>query len=368
VRSAFRVAALWLAAASGGFASAQVPSAAERSAGRAVEIVVIGTAEDLNRVEGLVELEKLGGVSWTRAERFDPTEMLADAARASERQGPTVRCWVDLRDARRGRLYFAVRSGERFLVRDVALSGRFDEVDRAALTEVLELSIAALIENERVGLTRAEASALLAERAAPPLPPAVGRVSKPSPLLDAPGVAVYPYHLAVGAFYAAQASTAGLPIAHGPGLELLWRRSGGGWNVSAWSSGQYRLTESTSTTEIGVDLDTLAVRAGGELGWGGLSMPFGARLGAGADFVHVSPRQVAAPAALTADRWSTSLVLSAALRAGARVGANLRLSALVLVDLLPVAVSYDVEIDGTTVPVFSPWRLRPGLAIELTYR
>jgi hypothetical protein len=364
-----RAAAVWLVvASSGGIAFAQSPPNADRASTPTVEIAVIGSADDLDRVKGLVEAEKLGGVGWTRADRFDPTDVLAGDSRPPDKQAPTVRCWVDLRDPRRARLYFAVRSGERFLVRDVALSGRFDEVDRAALTEVLELSITALIENERVGLTRAEARALLSERAAPSPPPPTARSVRPSPLAAAPALIDHPYRLGVGAFYGAQASTAGTPIAHGPGLTLLWRRKIGTWNAGAWSSGQYRLTESARSSEVGVDLQTLAVRAGAEIRWGGLASRYGVRLGAGADFVRISPRQVAPSAALTPDRWSTSFVLSAALRASVRLDADVHLSVLALVDLLPVAVRYDVQVDGAAVPVFSPWRVRPGLAVEATFR
>jgi hypothetical protein len=43
------------------------------------------------------------------------------------------------------------------------------------------------------------------------------------------------------------------------------------------------------------------------------------------------------------------------------------LSAVIFADVLPTAVRYNASIDGTTTPVFSPWRFRPGLTLELTF-
>src|SRR6185295_16314451 len=130
----------------------------------AVDVTVVGTADDLERVRALAPRLGTGGARWLRVDRLDPADVLR-----ARRDGDAaaVRAWVDITVATRARLYFATRSGERFLVRDLELSGRFDEVDRAALTEVLESSIGALIADERAGLTRAEAEAVIARREPP---------------------------------------------------------------------------------------------------------------------------------------------------------------------------------------------------------
>ena len=279
-----------------------------------------------------------------------------------------MRCWIDLRDRRRARLYFAARSGQRFLVRDVELSGNFDELDRAALAEVLELSIEALFENERAGLSRGEAEALLVRRAAaaasaPPSPPAR------SPLKDAPApIGLQPTRAELGVFYLAQAQAAGLPVAQGPGLSValsaeldheLGERSR---FVAGWLTGQVRLPESVHGAQAAVRLDAVAVRAGLEVGVRRLRV----RLGAGADFVHVSPEAVDPSVALAAAHWSTSLALSGAVRAGLYRGRGFRLWGSLLADLLPTGVDYGVDDGGSLAPVFSPWRVRPGLAVDLT--
>ena len=38
----------------------------------------------------------------------------------------------------------------------------------------------------------------------------------------------------------------------------------------------------------------------------------------------------------------------------------------VFVDVMPTAVRYQV-LNGATTSVFSPWRVRPGLTLELTF-
>ena len=336
----------------------------------AVDVTVAGTADDLERIRALVPRLMGGGARWSRVDTLDPAEVLRD-----RRDGDTaaVRAWVDVTVATRVRLYFATRSGtgDRFLVRDVELSGRFDEVDRAALAEVLESSIGALVANERAGLTRAEAEAVLARRAPPPAPPAIASpppqpTQPPSPAPESPS------RWAIGLFYAAQAASADT-LDHGPGVTISfagWRKFASvherGRGPALFASAQYRLPVHETTARIGVALDTVAARAGVECGpllWSRLRV----RLGAGADIVQVTPASSDPAATLTGARWTTSFVAAAALRANlARRPGLFWLSAGLSVDVLPTAVRYDATIDGATTSVFSPWRVRPGLTVELT--
>jgi hypothetical protein len=328
-----------------------------------VSIVVVGGLEDLERMRDLLDrrLSATRKTAWSRADLLAPADVLGAAP-------PTggLRCWLDLRDRRRARMVFAARSGERFLVRDVELSGNFDELDRAALAEVVELSIEALFENDRAGLSRGEAEALLARRAAPPppSPAASGR----SPLADAPAAVRQVTHYELGVFYAAQAQAAGLPVIQGPGLSLarsseLERDSAARRRfVAGWLTGQYRLPETVRGTVAAVRLDAVAARAGLEVGRRQLR----ARLGAGVDLVHVSPEAVAPSVALSAPHWSYGFALAGSVRLALYAGHGLRLWGSLLVDLLPTAVDYGVDVGGTVTPVFSPWRARPGLAFDVT--
>ena len=76
----------------------------------------------------------------------------------------------------------------------------------------------------------------------------------------------------------------------------------------------------------------------------------------------MTPESSDPAATLTGARWTASFVASAALRAnlGAPARPVLAVRAL-FADVLPTTVRYDAVIDGATAPVFSPWRVRPGL-------
>lgn len=317
--------------------------------------------------------------TWISVARFDPKEIL----RADHTpEGVALRCWVDVVDPKRARLYFAARSGQQFLLRDVELSGHFDEVDRESLSQVLGLSIAALLENEQAGLTRAQTQTLLASRepavergeSAPSTPPD----RAPHTILvrqDSP--ALTPSGFAVGVFYAAQAIGSGLPIVHGPGLSLLLGSFGSVGirsTMGVWLSGQYQLPQRESGASVGMRWETIAARGGLEL-----RLPVGgtlphhhiaARLGVGADLVRISPEpgSVDPAATLTPARWSQSLIVSGALRWGWAVADHISIGVDALVDILPTVVHYDLAVAGSTSPVFSPWRVRPGLAFDIIVR
>ena len=234
------IAGVWTVALSWA-AVAAAPARAQDPA-PVVDVTVVGTADDLERVRALVPRLSAGGARWQRVDKLDPADVLRD-----RRDGETaaVRAWVDVTSATRARLTFAVRTGDRFLVRDVDLSGRFDEVDRAALAEVLESSIGALIANERAGLTRAEAEAVLARRE-PPAPPPV--VTTPPPPPAPPLAPPPPPRWAIGFFYAAQALGDEAALDHGPGIALAVAATEKFANVHdagrgpvVFASAQYRL-------------------------------------------------------------------------------------------------------------------------------
>jgi hypothetical protein len=365
------------------------PAAGERWNERAIEILVVGSEASLQSIRSLLGPRNLGGAvpRWARLDRFTPLDALLGER---PQPGPVLRCWLDLSDARRARLYFGSRSGEHFLVRDVELSGRFDEVDRESIGQVLELSINALLEDERIGLTRAETRRLLESRSPAASAADAARAASPSPplpaLVESPAAPPPPasrrlgFHPSAALFYAAQMVAAGTPVVHGPGLLLSSDASfdadGAGRRWAVWVSGQYQLPESQRGAAAGLRFDTTALRAGIGVNQpaGGARDPRGnprshlrARVGAGVDLMHLTPQPgtVDPSAALTPARWTRSLALTAAVGAGTRIGSLLSLSATLFVDVLPIAVEYDVRVDGNVTPAFAPWRIRPGLALDL---
>jgi hypothetical protein len=349
----------------------------------AIEIIVVGSPVVVDqlrfdRLRALLErrLAALGATSWSRADRVDAGDVLAASP------GHGLRCWIDLREHGRARLTFAARSGERFLLRDLELSGDFelsgdlDQLDRATLAEVIELSIGALLEDARAGLSRSETKALLARRAAPEPTPAAAAAPLPrpsigaqSPLVDAPAPVRQGLRFEWGLFYAAQAVAAGLPVDNGPGLSLaLSVEVGPSFHrprlfSAGWINVQYRLPETVRGAQAGVGLDAVAARLGLELGlW-----RWRLRLGAGWDFVHVSPETTNARLALAPAHWTTTVALQGAVRAKVARVASAHLWVSLLADLVPTAVDYDVADGGNLVTVFSPWRVRPGIAFEVMF-
>jgi len=354
-------------AASAAAEPAVIDPAPEAPPAATTEISVVGTEANLVWVRALIRPGAADGrpLRWNRIDHFDPRDVLRSNGEANG-----IRCWIDLTDARRARIYFAARSGERFLIRDLDLSGAFDELDRATLAEVLDLSLLALHEDDRAGLSRAETENLLARRTAPTartvVPPPGTPAVAPSPapvLVPSPGPRV-------GAFYAGQGFSPELPIVQGPGLILSWAFWSGQRSrrlLAAWLSVQYQLPAEDQDAEVGLRLQTVAPRAGIQvrLSWG-----LDARLGLGADLSHLTPLAgtAGATATLTAPRWSTSLLMTAAVGATVPVTRRIEIEALVFADFLPAAVDYDLAVGGQTTTVVSSFRLRPGIALEFTVR
>jgi hypothetical protein len=334
----------------------------------ATEITVVGTPANLDWVRALTRPGGINGVPlhWSRTDYFDPRDVLRTAGAAGE----ALRCWIDLTDAKRARIYFAARSGERFLIRDLDLSGAFDELDRATLAEVLDLSLLALVEDDRAGLSRAETETLLARRTAAKAAATIP--SRPAPAIAPPSPAGLPQPPGprVGVFYAGQGFSTELPIVQGPGLLLSWglpsaersRRQ-----LAAWLSVQYQLPADDQASPVGLRLQTVTPRAGIQI-----RLPPGldARLGIGADLSHLTPLAgtTGAMAMLTPPRWSESLLVTSAIGAEVALTRRVEIEVLVFADYLPTAVDYDLSVGGQTSAVVSSFRLRPGIALELTVR
>lgn len=377
---------LWFAASPSSAPPAAVPGdrssspAAENGKAGAgeIEIAVAGTEADLARVRALVRPRRSSGaIRWRRLESFRAPQIL-DATPDPDPRAAATRCWIDLGNPRRAHLYFVGRSGARFLIRDVDLSGKFDELDLTSLAEVIDLSLAAVLENDRAGISRDEAERLLA-----PTPKAPAPALAPPEAIAAAKPAVEPSlpwsrGVRAGVFYAAETFAAALPLVSGPGAVVMapvTSGAGGGWHLGAWASGQYQIPADASGGLASVRLATLATRAGLSLLW-----PLGAhrssrfaieaRAGAGADTIHLTPQAGTrdGSAALTPARWSTSLALIAAAGVAAAFGDTDRvhLGARLYADLLPIATHYDVAVDGQPTTVVAPDRIRLGLVIDLT--
>jgi hypothetical protein len=332
---------------------------------RRVEIVVVGTEPDFDAVRATLGPNAFDGatVLFSRATRLDTTELLERRSGASELG---VRAWVDLSDRKSASLYFADRSGERFLVRAVALPEGMSPLGREALGQVLELSVRALLEDARVGMSRAETSELLHVRdPAPekPAPPADVRSERtPEPQRTSRS------SLGAEVFYGARIYSSEATFVHGPGLGLAWITDAEGARGLLWVTGKYDLPAELSTPEVNVEWSSVRVEGG--VGYAvpafGSNLFAGGRLGVGADFTSFTPRAggTADEVTLEPAGVSTTPVVTLAfegIAAFERAGASLRLFA----SFYPVRVHYDIAVGDERREVLAPYWIRPGIELSL---
>jgi hypothetical protein len=294
---------------------------------------------------------------WVPVARVDPGDVLR---RPAVDAAPS-RVWIDCGPGDRVRLAFADPTSERFLVRDVPAPRGLDEVALETLAQVIDSSLSALESDAAAALDRAQVTSVLA----PPEPaPAAfeARPEAPAPWTKAR------WRAGIAAFYAVEAFGAGPVFQHGPGLAAGVGRAVGAWNAGAWMSAQIALPELLETSLIGARLDVVALRGGAEVARAVAGrVALGARVGAGADVVHVSARQGSggATAELAPDRTSVAAVAQAAVTIAGRVGSVITLSGAAIADVDLASRHYDVAVGGATVRAFTPWPVRPGLVAGL---
>ncbi|WP_438000082.1 hypothetical protein WMF26_09640 [Sorangium sp. So ce185] len=326
-----------------------------------VEIALTGAADHLGAIRTALESQALSAfaVRFRIAPRFDAAALFA--TRASS--GVTLSCWIDVSDPRRAALYFTDPVADRFLVRSIELSGRFDELDRESVAQVVELSLRSLRVDARASLDREQARALILRQTASPEVPA-----------EVPAPAASRRALELGVFYGVTAHSAEVGLTHGPGVRVAL---GGGWGrhrVALDARFQYQFERRYEEPRIGLDLRTITLRA--DVCWlypvatGVMPIELGVRLGAGVDHVDAAPRPGSAgasgyvPAEASA---SNALVLVAGPVAKLPLSRDIRVFTELFVELDPARVRYDLSLAQGTETVLARYRLRPGvlLGVEL---
>jgi hypothetical protein len=184
----------------------------ETAASRATIVLVGDTDAGDELVLLLRELLGRQGVDceFSDMPRFDP-----DALFAEDDSTAKVRVFVRLVDPKRARLYFRGPSGERFLLRTIALPSGLDEVGRELVGQVVESSVVTLLRSSS-GLSREEASAEVAREsdASEPPPP---RETPPPAKPQKPRERAVAFSAMLR--YAAEWFGPDLELAHGPGLD-----------------------------------------------------------------------------------------------------------------------------------------------------
>lgn len=330
---------------------------------RSIEIVVVGSEPDFEAVRATLAPNAFDGatVRFTRATQLDTSELLERRTGARELG---VRAWVDLRDPSSASLFFADESGERFLVRAVSLPDGMSPLGREALGQVLELSVRALLEDARVGMSRAETSELLQVRDRVTQKPPADVPNEPEPSPEPTSRS----SLGAEAFYGARLYSSDVAVVHGPGLGLAWITESASTRSLLWVTGKYDLPAELVTPEVSVKWTSVRVEGG--IGYAvpafAPNLFAGGRLGAGADFTSFTPRAGATIDDVTLEPAgiSTTPVVTLALEGIAtfeRVGASLRMFAA----FYPVRVHYDVAVGSETREVLAPFWIRPGIELSL---
>ncbi|WP_437929527.1 hypothetical protein WMF37_09730 [Sorangium sp. So ce291] len=330
-----------------------------------VELVLTGAAGDLAAVREALESQALSAFTlrFRTAPRFDATALFATRAVP----GVALSCWIDLSDPRRAALYFTDPVADRFLVRSIELSGRFDELDRESVAQVVELSLRSLREDARSSLDREQARALILHEAAPP----EAAPAEPPAGAPAPAAAAAPRRaLELGAFYGVTAHSAEVGLTHGPGVRVALGASRGRHRLAVDARFQYQFERRYEEPRIGLDLRTMTLRA--DASWlhavapGVTSLELGARLGAGLDRVDATPRPGSDGAAAFVPAGASAsyaLVLAAGLVARLPLTRELSLFTELFVDLDPARVRYDLALEQGTETVLARYRFRPGLLL-----
>jgi hypothetical protein len=345
------------------------PAASDAASLRFVDVVVVGAEADFEAIRRTVGENAFDGASvrWSRATRFERGAVFDEPAASDAK----VRVFIDLGDASKASFYFADREGEHFLVRTMPLAGPLTPLELESLAQILELSVRALLEDARVGMSRAEVDALLAREAPKPAARPEQRSAPVKAEREAEPDATRSSLLAE-VFYGARLYSSEVPVVHGPGLALAWLTESPERRTLVWVAGHYDLPRELVTPEVSVDWTTLRVQGGV-----GLAVPVtasgvfaGGRLGGGAEVTRFSPRAGSGGTSVELEPAgvSTVPVVSVSLEAGIPLGARAGASARLVGNFYPVHLHFDVADASGMNEVLVPHWVQPGIELGLHLR
>jgi hypothetical protein len=326
---------------------------------RIVDLVVVGGEDKLAALRESLGPHELGSarIRWSRASRVD----VSDVLRAQG--GPVaVRCFIDLSLLPQARLYFADRSAQHFLARDLDLGRGLDDLGKEELGQIIASSIEVLLDNAASGMDREQMSSVLAERPHPPTAAASDAGAKEITLAPKETARVV---VGWGVFYSVEAFSREIALSQGPGLfgtiDTPYRKS----RLSIRWSAQYVLPQQLEGPLIGARFDTISLRVGAGIGHdAGERARLGVWLGGGLDVVYIDPRQGSAEGAvLSSARYSQTTVATAVVETSVRVSRDLSLTGALFADTDLRPRHYDLTTPGGVATVLEPWRVRPGILL-----
>lgn len=330
------------------------------------DVHVITGPVQFDQLKAVIGPERLGQVTlrWYRQEYLSAATLL----KATVNPDVRVRCLLDLSQPNRATLYFADRSSQRFLYREMPLTYDLDALERQALAQIMELSVGAILDESALTLSRAEAEALLHDKS----PTTEG---EPAP--KSTNVTLVVPRFSIGWLHSIDGFVPNHAWVHTTGLRLGTSLYMPNSRTALSFHGLYRLPSTYRTAQVGAEVD--GYRFGAE--WTQsiplrmpASVPFGWAMGLGLGFgvevIDVQPTAgtdsslelaLASPARLTIP------LLSANLRVSYETASRCSIALATTVDWSTKAISFEVEDSGTRRTAFSARGFRPGLRLELSW-
>ena len=306
------------------------------------------TRELLGRLDVQVELRRVA-----RIEVADIRHALRPAQRYF------ARAWISFSKSGGARLYLEHSATDRVLVRDVAGDPNNPELVREELGHILQTAVEGLKAGEEVGAPRGDVLKAVAIEEAPR-----GDVAPPAPPPAAPA-----------------ASTArSKPLRFGPVYELLWLGDGAdfedgpgaifeaAWPIGFELAGYYRRPLKVEAEPVGMRLQTLSARALVTLRlWQKERDAIRLGVGAGPDFVRVTPVAEASQAAELSDpAWLRLAVARLQASYARRAFDFLELRLTIGADLDLTDTRFVFQRRTGELRVLDPWPVRPFLAVGAT--
>ena len=297
---------------------------------------------------------------------FDTADLLE-----GRRETPDLVAFVVLDLDHRARLYFRAPAGDRFLLREVTLPNDLDAMGREVVAQIVETSVDVLLRTPLAGMTRAQMRSALANTVPPSGLRSDTAPSRGPRIPEAPPRWVARFTLRYSAAWWGPALKAG----HGPGLEAgfaarLGRSRGDGQALMLGATAlvERPFTQALATPVLDASIDPLSVRWLVDLDWTLGAHELDLRAGGGADFIQASPTR-AHNDAVTLAPATTRTVPALRLALGYAVGgASWRVSAEVFADVALLRSPYELAMVSGSTTLASPWSVRPGVALSVSYR
>ena len=347
------------------FVALGTPSVA-RAAGLKIAIVANGECPPALHERIAEQIAEIAdSVSWSCLASFDAEEPF----RSPNVDPNTLQIWVDVTPGSEARLTLRDARADRFVVRRIPLPRGLDEIGREEIGQIVRSAALAVLAGPGESMNRAQARAEISRwtrptpspRSAttPPESPPASESSHDAARTHEPG-----HPLQIGPVVSARAFATSIPVVEEVGVAAVL--GGSNW-IGFWIDVGYQVPAKDNASPVGVRLDAVAARAG-LLASVTLRPALIARLGAGAGFTRTSFTPLGDSSTITTAPPDAFFSVAGRLFAGVdvRLSRAIVAGAALFCDAVGADVHYDLhEPDGSTRRVLTPFRLQPGIALQV---